>query len=176
MDRLLEDIQEIVRTQPIQLPTEFAFFGRAISTFTGVIYSIYPNADFIEMARPTVMDWVAGRTDGIDGGNPIFKAAQRYLQPLLGTPFKLQEVLEEPKRFRRMRQESDRLSRASEDILSKRRDIVLITLIPFIGLHVGIGFAEWEIVFGTSILTLLGAFRYRNLSKQLLQIRKEDTK
>ncbi|MDG5473425.1 AarF/UbiB family protein [Jeotgalibacillus sp. ET6] len=167
MDRLLEDIQEIVRSQPIQLPSEFAFFGRAISTFTGVIYSIYPDADFIEMARPTVLGWVTGRNEEKDSSKELLKTAQRYFQPLLSTPYKLQETLEEPKRYRRMVQNKHKQEQLLNNWITQRKDIAFITAIPFVGLHGAVWFSEWIIASGTGVLVLAGSWRYMVLSRRI---------
>ncbi|MGD7045221.1 ABC1 kinase family protein [Jeotgalibacillus proteolyticus] len=167
MDRLLEDIQEIVRSQPIQLPSEFAFFGRAISTFTGVIYSIYPDADFIEMARPTVLGWVTGRNEEKNSSKELLKTAQRYFQPLLSTPYKLQEALEEPKRYRRMVQKKHKQEQLLNNWITQRKEIAFITAIPFAGLHGAVWFSEWIIASGTGVLVLAGSWRYIVLSRKI---------
>ncbi|KIL47348.1 ABC1 kinase family protein [Jeotgalibacillus campisalis] len=174
MDRLLEDIQEIVRTQPIQLPSEFAFFGRAISTFTGVIYSIYPEADFIEMARPTVIQWVTGRNAEKDSSAELFKTAQRYFQPLLSTPYKLQEALEEPKRYRRMVQNNYKQEQLINNWLTQRKDTAFLTAIPFAGIHVAVWFSEWMVAGGTGALILAGLLRYASLSAKIKKELNED--
>ncbi|WP_165967154.1 AarF/ABC1/UbiB kinase family protein [Jeotgalibacillus sp. S-D1] len=171
MEQLLNDMQDIVRKQPIQLPTEFAFFGRAISIFTGVIYSIYTEADLIEMARPTVLNWVKSRNEDESFSDSAFEYIRRYFQPLLSYPIKIQEVLDEPRRYRRMQQENDRKALALQDLVTKRRDTAFLTAIPLLTLHAGVWFAEWWIAAGAAFLVLLGGLRYRGLSNKILNER-----
>lgn len=173
MEQLLDDMQDIVRKQPIQLPTEFAFFGRAISIFTGVIYSIYAEADLIEMARPTVLNWVRNKSGDESSQDSAIRFIKRYFQPLLSYPVKIQEALEEPRRYRRMQQENHLKNRTLQDLVTKRRDTAFLTAIPLVTLHAGIWFAEWGMVTGTAFLVLLGGLRYRALSKN---IEKEHTR
>ncbi|TFD97645.1 AarF/ABC1/UbiB kinase family protein [Jeotgalibacillus sp. R-1-5s-1] len=173
MESLLEDIQDIVRTQPIQLPTEFAFFGRAISTFTGVIYTIYPEADFIEMARPTIVRWATARNDDREDSAP-WQTAVRYIQPLLSAPSKFSDALDEPKRYRRMMQWSNKKDRTLQELTARRRDIIIITAIPFISLHAGILIENWLLTGIAGALTAAGALRYRSISGKIARESEEE--
>ncbi|WP_052947799.1 ABC1 kinase family protein [Aneurinibacillus tyrosinisolvens] len=61
-DETLEEIQlqiqQFVQVQPIQLPAEYAFLGRAFSTVVGVVTTIKPDVDFLEAGRPIVTEWL----------------------------------------------------------------------------------------------------------------------
>lgn len=61
-DEMLEEIQlqiqDFVQAQPIQLPAEYAFLGRAVSTVVGVVTTIKPDVDFLEVGRPVVAEWL----------------------------------------------------------------------------------------------------------------------
>ena len=48
----MTDIEKLVNKQPIQLPSEYAFLGRAISTFIGNLYTLDPKMDLIRMSKP----------------------------------------------------------------------------------------------------------------------------
>ena len=43
----MRDIEKLVNEQPIQLPSEYAFLGRAISTFIGNCIHLDPKMDLI---------------------------------------------------------------------------------------------------------------------------------
>ncbi|KIL50147.1 hypothetical protein KP77_15220 [Jeotgalibacillus alimentarius] len=163
MEKLLEDVQDIVRTQPIQLPTEFAFFGRALSTFTGVIYTIYPEADFIEMARPTIVRWAADR----GGEGNTWQTVLRTIQPYLSAPSKILDALEEPKRYRRSMESYRKKESRMNDLSGRRRETVYFTLIPLTALHGAVFLEEWIIAGGAGFLTLFGLLRIRALSKKI---------
>lgn len=61
-DEMIEEIQlqiqDFVQAQPIQLPAEYAFLGRAVSTVVGVVTTIKPDVDFLEVGRPVVSEWL----------------------------------------------------------------------------------------------------------------------
>ncbi|MFT9847277.1 ABC1 kinase family protein [Aneurinibacillus sp. REN35] len=61
-DEVIEEIQlqiqDFVQAQPIQLPAEYAFLGRAVSTVVGVVTTIKPDVDFLEVGRPVVSEWL----------------------------------------------------------------------------------------------------------------------
>ncbi|MFP3360505.1 AarF/ABC1/UbiB kinase family protein, partial [Planococcus sp. SIMBA_143] len=57
-EQVLKEVQTLVNKQPIQLPSEFAFLGRAISTIVGILYTLDPNIDLIEEGKPIVQEWI----------------------------------------------------------------------------------------------------------------------
>ncbi|PIC57149.1 hypothetical protein CSV80_10600 [Sporosarcina sp. P12(2017)] len=57
VENLLQDLQVIVRTQPVQMPAEFAFLGRAVSVFVGVLYILDPEIDLLAITRPRLVEW-----------------------------------------------------------------------------------------------------------------------
>lgn len=59
--QILEDLQAVIRTQPVQLPVEFAFLGRAASIFTGVLHVLDPTIDLFAIAKPQIIQWAGKR-------------------------------------------------------------------------------------------------------------------
>ncbi len=57
-EQVLREVQTLVNKQPIQLPSEFAFLGRAISTIVGILYTLDPEIDLIEEGKPIVKEWI----------------------------------------------------------------------------------------------------------------------
>lgn len=58
LEAMLTQLQDFVREQPIQLPAEYAFLGRAFSTVAGVVTTILPDVDFLEVGKPIVSEWL----------------------------------------------------------------------------------------------------------------------
>ena len=102
IDQLLDDLKEIVRTQPVQLPAQFAFLGRAVSTFVGVLHVLDPKVDLLAIGRPRILEWAKEQT--IAGGSFSKKDAQRIALNMAGTlrtlPEKVITFLDEPTRMR----------------------------------------------------------------------------
>lgn len=109
VDRLLEDLKEIVRTQPVQLPAEFAFLGRAVSTFVGVLHVLDPTVDLLAIGRPRIVEWAKNQTLGKGSFNK--KEVQRIALDTLGTvrgfPSKILAYLDEPTKMREYMQQRD---------------------------------------------------------------------
>lgn len=58
LDQILRDVQETIQRQPIQLPSEFAFLGRAMSTFVGVLHILDPGIDIAALGKPIIRQWL----------------------------------------------------------------------------------------------------------------------
>ncbi|CAM3945746.1 ABC1 kinase family protein [Alkalicoccus chagannorensis] len=99
VEEIFEDLQKIVRDQPIQLPAEFAFLGRAASIGLGVLTIIDPEIDFIELGKPVVTEWLEESDEG--AGSLQAQVLRDSLKPLLSLPRNLTEYLEEPSYERR---------------------------------------------------------------------------
>jgi predicted unusual protein kinase regulating ubiquinone biosynthesis (AarF/ABC1/UbiB family) len=99
VEQIFADMQKIVREQPIQLPAEFAFLGRAASIGLGVLTIIDPDIDFIELGRPVVSEWL----EEADEKKGSLQAAllKDSLKPALSIPRNLNEWLEAPNYQRR---------------------------------------------------------------------------
>ncbi|SDO28865.1 ABC1 kinase family protein [Alkalicoccus daliensis] len=99
VEDIFEDLQNIVREQPIQLPSEFAFLGRAASIGLGVLTIVDPDIDFIELGKPVVMEWLEDAEEG--KGSIQARVLKDSLKPLLSIPRNLNEWLEAPNYARR---------------------------------------------------------------------------
>jgi predicted unusual protein kinase regulating ubiquinone biosynthesis (AarF/ABC1/UbiB family) len=153
MDQLLIDIQDIVRNEPVQMPSEFAFFGRAISIFTGVLYTLDPEADLIEMCKPLLLKWIANRGEESDRSFG-WKTVQRYVQPLLKLPNQIQSLLDEPKKYREFQERNAQQEREFQQMVTRRRDVGWMTLIPLTSFCASL-FLEMQslmYVFGSAVL------------------------
>lgn len=102
VNQLLKDLQEIIRTQHVQLPAEFAFLGRAVSIFTGLLHAIYPTIDLLAIAKPQVVAW--GKKQTIFGGVRSKKEAEQAIFQTIGKIRNIAQkafsFLEEPERMR----------------------------------------------------------------------------
>ncbi|WP_203114711.1 AarF/ABC1/UbiB kinase family protein [Alicyclobacillus sp. TC] len=101
LEEILVDIQAVIQRQPIQLPAEFAFLGRALSTFVGVLHILSPGIDIVALGKPIVESWIQGRgkDENQETGQGIswLRLAQTYLAPLTRYPGLVEEALKTPK-------------------------------------------------------------------------------
>ncbi len=154
--QLLDEVQQIVKKEPVQLPAEFAFLGRAVSTFIGLLHILDPNIDLMEVGRKPVMDWL-----GKHAGNTSPKQIiVQSLRPLLSFPQKFLSVLDEPRLFREQRDAQQKRNEAERYVLKGRRDALLFMAVTFPGVA-AVPFVHHEaIVYGGPVLFTLSVFFY----------------
>lgn len=146
IERLLEDIQTIVRQEPVQMPAEFAFFGRAISTFIGVIHVLDPNVDLLALAKPRIIEWAKSRNQMTDdeenwlSKETLLRLAKNIALPLRELPSKITNYLEEPTRMRQYMQERDATELKERARLQTRQIAGIGTLLSLSVLF----FAIWD--------------------------------
>ncbi|WP_431802962.1 ABC1 kinase family protein [Halobacillus andaensis] len=92
MNDILEDLQEFIKEQPIQLPADYAFLGRATSIIVGVLTSVYPQVDLVEWGRPVIKKWMTGEGSSFSLYKDI---AVDTAKPLMSLPRALIEYLED---------------------------------------------------------------------------------
>lgn len=51
---ILDDLKELIYTQPIKLPVEWAYIGRTIGTLAGIIGSLYPDINLYNELEPYI--------------------------------------------------------------------------------------------------------------------------
>ncbi|WP_173918508.1 AarF/ABC1/UbiB kinase family protein [Halobacillus sp. Marseille-Q1614] len=90
MNDILSDVQQFVKEQPIQLPADYAFLGRATSIIVGVLTSVYPQVDLVEWGRPVIKKWMTGEASNFS----LYKqVAKDTVKPLMSLPRALIEYL-----------------------------------------------------------------------------------
>jgi len=62
---VMMDLSEALYDQPLRLPAQFAFFGRAIGILLGVTVTLSPNFNFLEVATPYAQQFI--RTSEVGG-------------------------------------------------------------------------------------------------------------
>ena len=165
VERLLRDIQEIVRTQPVQLPAEFAFFGRAASTFIGVLHILDPNVDLLGIARPKVLEWASLQKgdDRVFGKEDVFRWLLHSTGPLRAFPQKVINYLEEPERLRHYLENRDGKERAYQRHLQSRMFAGIFTILSFGGISVAVWFWHEAYLWVSSIFFIGSLWTYRSI-------------
>ncbi len=99
IENIFKDLQELVQEQPIQLPSEFAFLGRAGSIALGLLTIVDPEIDFIALGKPVIKDWLKETEE--EEGNLRLQVLKDSVKPLLAVPRNLNDWLQSPKYTRR---------------------------------------------------------------------------
>ncbi|MCP3027512.1 AarF/ABC1/UbiB kinase family protein [Halobacillus sp. A5] len=103
MNDILEDLQDFIKEQPIQLPADYAFLGRATSIIVGVLTSVYPQVDLVEWGRPVIKKWMTGESSSFSLYKDIAKDTAK---PLMSLPRALIEYLEDGDKEREWKTEN----------------------------------------------------------------------
>ena len=164
-ERLLRDMQDIVRTQPVQLPAEFAFFGRAASIFVGVLHVLDPGIDLLALARPRVLEWASSQKEGkrMFGKEDLLRWAIQASGPLRIFPQKVINYLEEPERMRHYMENRDGREREHQRDLQSRMFAGIFTILSFFGISGGVWFSHEPFLWISSIFFVGSLWTYRSI-------------
>lgn len=181
VQRILADMRAIVRDEAIQVPSELAFFGRAVSTFVGLLYALDPNVKLLELSKPLIQQWLASQTSsesGAKGPLSLLKMVQKYVTPLLKLPQQLEDIVQEPRRYRQLtqRQAQERMQTVFHQ--SRKNDSMLFVLFSFALLLVGIIMSQLTVQYTAIALLALSllyySFTLRNYKHTIQQFARKD--
>ncbi len=164
VDQLLKDLMTIVRTQPIQMPAEFAFFGRAIQTFLGVVQILDPKIDIFALARVRVIEWAKGTNESSKSpltNEEVKKMLKKIVLPLVEVPAKLSVFLDEPTRMRQYIQQRDLEQKKEQARLQTRRFSGIIMTISISVLFYSVWSEHQPLLLASSSILLLSAIIYK---------------
>lgn len=164
VDQLLKDLMTIVRTQPIQMPAEFAFFGRAIQTFLGVVQILDPKIDIFALARVRVIEWAKGTNESSESSltnDDVKKMLKKVVLPLVEVPAKLSVFLDEPTRMRQYIQQRDIEQKKEQARLQTRRFSGIIMIISISVLFYSVWSEHQPLLLASSSILLLSAIIYK---------------
>ncbi|HET7615849.1 MAG TPA: AarF/UbiB family protein, partial [Bacillales bacterium] len=118
MEEILSEVTGLMRRQPIQMPSEFAFLGRAVSVLVGVLYRITPEIDFLESTRPALMKWMETHQSF---RSSAYEYAKDWAKPLVQMPALVREYLQAPYRHIEWEQKKARAAFKHEAIMTGKR-------------------------------------------------------
>lgn len=162
VDQLLKDMTAIVRNEPIQMPAEFAFFGRAISTFVGVIQVLDSQINLFALAKNRVVQWTSKETVSDDIFNEeTLKRLGKSLLPLAQLPIKLANYLEEPTRMRQYMQQRDLEMAKQRARIEKQRLFGMSGLLSLAALFFAIWSNHELLLTSSAAIFVLSVWLYR---------------
>jgi predicted unusual protein kinase regulating ubiquinone biosynthesis (AarF/ABC1/UbiB family) len=94
MPEVVDEVGKLLYGQPFQIPAQFTFTGRAISTLVGVSTGLAPDFNFIEVAAPYARTFLGIDTEGI--GRTIQQLLSQLLETvntLLKMPHSIERIL-----------------------------------------------------------------------------------
>jgi predicted unusual protein kinase regulating ubiquinone biosynthesis (AarF/ABC1/UbiB family) len=99
-EEFLEEMREFIHSEPFQLPTQYAFLGRAAGILLGVCTGLDPDVDFVRLLRENALPYlnIDGAPAGDQGGIPwetVRKELQRLGTTLYQLPGRLDRLLQQ---------------------------------------------------------------------------------
>lgn len=94
MPGVAQDVENLLYGQPFQIPAQFAFTGRAVSTLVGVSTGLAPDFNFVDVATPYARSFLGLDSEGV--GQTIQDVLKQLLETgriLLALPRSLEEVI-----------------------------------------------------------------------------------
>ncbi|KEO82076.1 ABC1 kinase family protein [Tumebacillus flagellatus] len=173
VQHIMEDIQSVIRQQPIQLPSEFIFLGRALSTFIGVLYGLDPEIELVEVGKPIVNEWLKRNGAGATGDgesasrtSTILKTVQKYAldigRQLLKLPRQLQDALDEPRRRTEWEKVKQKNQFLHEVYASRKRYAFCTVLLSLAVAALGYYFGDRWLLWGGAGVGVIALLWYRN--------------
>ncbi|MCA0971090.1 AarF/ABC1/UbiB kinase family protein [Halobacillus litoralis] len=151
MNETLEEIEGFIKDQPIQLPADYAFLGRATSIIVGVLSTVHPQIDLIEWGRPVIRDWISG-DEKQSTASLYTEVAKETARPLLSLPRALVNYLEDGDKERDWKTQHQQKQMSHQFYL-------FYALLSFIMMLAGVGLMLVEaltIMWITSVITGIG--------------------
>ena len=97
INQVFDEVSEVVKEQPIQLPADYAYLLRAISIVVGILYAINPDIDIVKWGKDEIKDWFGMKSI-------VESVTKQYVKnatdPLLSYPRALLNFLESGERDR----------------------------------------------------------------------------
>lgn len=103
MEQITIDLRTLIKDQPIQLPANYLYLGRAISIIFGILTELYPGIDMEKWAKPKIKKWVGGKSLTESVYKQIVKDT---VQPVFSFPRAMLDWLESGERDRQWQKEA----------------------------------------------------------------------
>ncbi|MFJ7953869.1 ABC1 kinase family protein [Lysinibacillus sp. NPDC096418] len=92
---LKKEMNDIVKELPIQVPTRFIFLGRSFITIEGMLLTINPNNEILDIIKPAFSDWLK------QGSANNWKSVLQWINalPIFKIFHSVQDLIESPQRL-----------------------------------------------------------------------------
>ncbi|WP_339262660.1 AarF/UbiB family protein [Lysinibacillus sp. FSL K6-3209] len=90
-----KEMNDMIKLLPIQVPTRFIFLGRSFVTIEGMLLSITPEKEILDIIKPVFSDWIK------QGSSTNWKTVLQWLNafPIFKVFHSLQDLVETPQRM-----------------------------------------------------------------------------
>jgi predicted unusual protein kinase regulating ubiquinone biosynthesis (AarF/ABC1/UbiB family) len=150
-----KQMNDIVKSLPIQVPTRFVFLGRSFVTIEGMLHTISPNRELLDLIKPAFMDWLN------QSETNKWKLFLKWVnsQPVFQFVHKVFDLIEKPQQILEQK-ETQQLREFQFAIFeNQKKQWFYLGLVGVVGTFVGIFFKEaliWQGSIGLAGISLIG--------------------
>ncbi|WP_064093956.1 ABC1 kinase family protein [Rossellomorea aquimaris] len=151
-----KEINEMVKSLPVQVPTRFIFLGRSFATIEGLVFILHPEEETLDIVKPAFLDWL--KNSSTSKWDLILKWITA--QPLFQTVQKVKGLLDIPERILKQRELHDQNSFQFTMYENGKKYAFTVMVLGIVGSFTGYSLTMESVWQGSVLLTVLGGFSY----------------
>lgn len=142
-----KEINDMVKSLPVQVPTRFIFLGRSFATIEGLVHTLSPDEETLDVVKPAFLDWVK------DGNTNKWELLMKWVgaQPVFQTVQKVRQLLDVPERALEQKNRQQLNEFQFNLFESQKKQAFILLLAGGAGGFTGLGFGMefiWQGSFG----------------------------
>jgi len=163
-----KEINDMVKSLPVQVPTRFIFLGRSFATIEGLVHTLSPDEETLDVVKPAFMDWVK------DSNTNKWELLLKWIsaQPLFQTVQKVRQLLDVPEKALEQKDHHQQNEFQFVVFENQKKQAFILLLSGGVGAFTGLGFDVdfiWQGSFVVSGLSLVGYLFISSRQKRWLK-------
>lgn len=172
LEKMMGEIRDFVQTQPIQMPAEYAFLGRAFSILTGVVTSIDPEVDYLEVGKPYVQQFLQDQDEENEASPALSwvkETGKDLLMELIRVPHQVNTFFDNEKRKVHFEIEHKKTARLQRYYEERKRMLILLAFLTGASGTTFYVFNSHTIGISAYVVTLFFLMYYKVLDRRLFR-------
>jgi predicted unusual protein kinase regulating ubiquinone biosynthesis (AarF/ABC1/UbiB family) len=151
-----KEINDMVKSLPVQVPTRFIFLGRSFATIEGLVHTLSPDEETLDVVKPAFLEWVK------DSNTNKWEILMKWVsaQPLFQTVQKVRQLLDVPAKALELKDHHQQNEFQFKIFESQKKQAFSVLLLGCFGGFTGLGFGMELIWQGSIGLAVIGLFGY----------------
>lgn len=131
---LKNEMNDLLQALPVQVPTRFTFLGRSFLTIEGMLLTIDPDKEVLDIVKPAFADWLA------KGNSNKWQLLVKWMNalPIFKVFNTLQEAIEAPQRIISQKETLQQREFYFAIYENQKKQYIFVTLLSIIGAFLGI--------------------------------------
>lgn len=147
------EMNDLIQTLPIQVPTRFVFLGRSFVTIEGIIRNLVPEEDPIEIGKPVFIEWLNKQ-----GNKWSFVWQWIQSQPIFKLFHSVTDFLNAPQKIEQLKEIEQRRQFQFTIFENQKKQLFQLTLLGFTGIAIGLYTLHpliWKLSVGISVFSII---------------------